>query len=97
MTIEAVTYYRAVCDVCGIDITAECGEYAAWSADDVAATEVIDGDGYAHDGLVICHGCFWPYKAGLSDEDWDALADNKLPQVQALTTWAVAAHAKAAQ
>jgi hypothetical protein len=86
MSIEGVTYYRAVCDRCGDDITAH-GEFSAWSEASVAVDEVVDSGGIVSDQLVVCEECRSTYQRNLDDEAWDALADGTKEALAALAAW----------
>lgn len=76
MGTEAVTYYRAVCDGCGADLTAIDGsEHSAWS-DESSALEYAEGyqvgDDWEH---LLCTACVGRVSSAYAEVEWLLLTE----------------------
>lgn len=98
MPLRGVTYWQAVCDACGEDLS-DNGEFSAWSEPD-GALDIAGDRGSricvqpnSNEHLIVCPDCNLGYMAQFTDDDaWDytdeALDADDPNAVTALARWA---------
>lgn len=89
MPIVEVTYYQAVCDGCGTNMTESAGsDFSAWSDAGIALDEVGDGWGWTDgENLIACPGCLGAYMVTLGDVEEDRVDRREFWAVAAFRGW----------